>query len=81
MLTALKGEADVLPEIVFTFHTETSHPVGIDRGDYTDSAIEKAYNESLQGKAFKAHIRLMPYRCGDGHTYIDIRQANKLQIH
>jgi len=81
VLEALKGKGDVLPKIVFTFHTEKSHLVGVAKKDYTNPIIEKLYNDLAPGRVFKACIRLIPYRYGDGHAYNYYRQSNKLQIH
>ncbi|MDT8274208.1 MAG: hypothetical protein RRA35_13540 [Desulfomonilia bacterium] len=71
----------VPPHLVFRFHTEHKHLVGIADTDFTDASYAAHYTASGPNTAFEGRVRFITYRYGDGPSYNYFEQTHRLVIH
>jgi len=74
-------EGEELPQFIFKFYTPEKRLVGISENDYTNKTIADLYHASKPGTVFEGHIKLIPYKYGDGPTYNYLLQTNRLVVH
>jgi len=71
------------PIITYKFHTGKKHLVGINKNDYTNySSKQKLTKFISRNKASynKLAVRIIPYKYGDGKTFIFFPKRNVIQI-
>ena len=69
------------PRLIFTFHTQKDHLVGIAANDFTDPALAATYRSSPPGTSFEGRLRFIAYKYGDGKTFNYFSKTNTVQVH
>lgn len=71
----------LLPQVVFRFHTDQDHLVGIDPEHYTPGQIADIYQNTPIGTVFTGTVEIIPFRYGDGPSFLYSASELRLQIH
>ncbi len=69
-----------IPALAFRFHTGDRHMVGISPDDFTGEGIADFVFSAPRDAIFQGTIELVPYRYGDGPTFIYFPETNRLAI-
>ncbi|RPI95978.1 MAG: hypothetical protein EHM32_04350 [Spirochaetales bacterium] len=75
------GKKVVFPLLVFRFHSESEHLVGVAPGDFTALDIASKVASVKPGRLFDATIGVVPYRYGDGAAFNFSAKDNRLTVH
>lgn len=75
------GKKSAFPLLVFRFHTESDHLVGVAPGDFTAPDIASKIGAVRPGGSFDASIGVVAYRYGDGTTFNYSPKENRLTVH
>ncbi len=80
-ITDKKGEKHPFPIMVFRFHNEKNHLVGISPSDYTKKSITDSFKTFKPGDGFTGKVLIIPYGYGDGAAANYFEKRNALVIH
>lgn len=80
-ITAEDGAKVAFPTLVFKFHTESNHLVGIKRPDYTEKSVANTFNSFKKNEDFTGKVVIIPYEYGDGAAANYFSESNTLVIH
>lgn len=69
------------PRMVFRFHTQGEHLVGIAPEDFTDPSPAATYRTSPPGTRFAGRIRCIAYKYGDGEVFNYFLKDHTLLVH
>ncbi len=72
--------ASDLPVLIFRFHTRDRHMIGISPEDFTNDTIADFIFSAPRDAVFHGVIELVPFRYGDGPTFIYFDETNRLAI-
>lgn len=75
------GKKSAFPLLVFRFHTESDHLVGVAPGDFTAPDIASKVGAVRPGRPFDASIGVVAYRYGDGAAFNYSPKENRLTVH
>lgn len=75
------GNELFFPLIVFRYHTEGQQMVGIDRAYLTSRENREIILKKERNSGFRGSILIVPYRYGDGRTFIFEKKENRLVVH
>lgn len=76
-----KNKITELPMLIFRYHTEEDHLVGIYKNDFTARKIAGRINNIRNGKEFSGRIRIIFYEYGDGNTFNYFGKRNAVLVH
>lgn len=74
-------ESRWLPQVVFRFHTDADHLVGIAPQSYTPAPIKVVYEKAPIGTEFTGSVEIISFRYGDGPAFLYTAATFRLQIH
>lgn len=80
-VTDTRGEKHPFPILLFRFHTERNHLVGISSVDYTEESLAKSYRTIKPGEGGRGKVKIVKYEYGDGAAANYFDERNALVIH
>ncbi len=80
-ITSEDGQKQAFPHLVFRFHTEEDHLVGISKGDYTKKSLAYAFDSFKMNEGFTGKVVMVPYSYGDGDAANYFSERNTLVMH
>ena len=81
VLSCDHAEKDSLPLLIFRFHTQASHLVGISPGDFTADEPAAEYLAAGPGTAFEGTLKIVAFRYGNRPSFNYSAGRGIIQVH
>jgi hypothetical protein len=69
------------PQVVFRFHTDRNHLVGIDQDDYTLQRVTSLYRNAPPNSLFAGTLEIISFAYGNGPSFMYLASEHQLLIH
>ena len=81
VLSCDPASKEPLPFLIFRFHTQARHLVGISAGDFTPDGPAAEYFAARPGTAFEGTLKIIAFRYGDRPSFSYSASRGAIQVH
>jgi len=81
VLSCDPASKEPLPLLIFRFHTQARHLVGISAGDFTADGPAAEYFAARPGTAFEGTLKIIAFRYGERPSFSYSASRGAIQVH